>query len=198
MLTLKSIGEKYNIPMVKIWNGSFQGITEFMEAVGGEEQCEGYIIRFANGHMVKLKNAWYLNLHRAKSQLENEKNVYRLVLSESHDDLLPQLDLDARRALEDFAAALAQQVKLVASRYEAGVHHARQAWPLRKDFAINFATKQDLPVVIFKILDGKPAYDAVVDWLTDQTSTQAKLDAAKRKFGQINWRDYYYPVDMDA
>lgn len=188
----------YSIPVVKTWKGDFAGIDQFLAEIGGEEQCEGYIIRFENGHMVKLKNAWYLNLHRAKDQLRNEKNVYRLVLSEHHDDLLPQLDPDTRKALEDFAAALSQKVKLEASRYEAGVHHASQVWPLRKDFAINFATKQDLPAVVFKILDGKPAYDALVDWLLDQTSTQTKLDAAKAKFGNINWRSYYYPVDMDG
>lgn len=195
---MEHLANNQGIDVVKTWKGDFAGIDQFLAEIGGEEQCEGYIIRFENGHMVKLKNAWYLNLHRAKDQLSNEKNVYRLVLSEHHDDLLPQLDPDTRKALEDFAAALSQKVKLEASRYEAGVHHASQVWPLRKDFAINFATKQDLPAVVFKILDGKPAYDALVDWLLDQTSTQTKLDAAKAKFGNINWRSYYYPVDMDG
>ena len=51
---------------------------------------------------------------------------------------------------------------------------------------------------MFKILDSKDAYEALVDWLLAQTSTQTKLDEAKKRFGQINWSDYYYAVDMDA
>lgn len=188
----------YNIPVVKTWPGNFKGIDQFISEIGGEEQCEGYIIRFQNGHMVKLKNAWYLNLHRAKDQLSNEKNVYRLVLSEHHDDLLPQLDPDTRRALENFAADLSHAVKTQAATLD---HAVKANWELygnRRDFALNWGSKQELSAVVFKILDGRDAYEALVDWLLAQTSTQAKLDAAKKKFGQLNWSDYYYAVDLDG
>lgn len=185
------------IPVVKIWNGTFTGINDFMEAVGGEEQCEGYIIRFENGHMVKLKNAWYLNLHRAKSELDNERNVWRLVLNQQHDDLIAQLDDEARKALETFAEKVSGYVKLLSSRYHAGVTHAAKAWPARKDFAINFAQKTDHPSVVFKILDGKDAFDAVTEYLLAHSSNAAKMEGVKKDSG-INWRDYYYPVDMDG
>lgn len=198
MASMKAKAEHYGIPVVKTWNGTFNGINQFMEAVGGEEQCEGYIIRFENGHMVKLKNAWYLNLHRAKDQLSNEKNVYRLVLSEHHDDLLPQLDPDTRKALENFAADLSNAVKVQAATLANAVAENWKLYGNRRDFALNFGSKQELSAVVFKILDGKDAYEALVDWLLAQTSTQAKLDDAKKKFGQLNWSDYYYAVDLDA
>lgn len=188
----------YNIPVVKTWKGNFAGIDQFLAEIGGEEQCEGYIIRFENGHMVKLKNAWYLNLHRAKDQLSNEKNVYRLVLSEHHDDLLPQLDPDTRRALENFAADLSHAVKTQAATLDNAVKANWELYGNRRDFALNFGSKQELSAVVFKILDGRDAYEALVDWLLAQTSTQAKLDAAKKKFGQLNWSDYYYAVDLDG
>lgn len=195
---LVRLGQINSIPVVKAWKGDFRGIDQFMEDVGGEEQCEGYIIRFANGHMVKLKNAWYLNLHRAKDQLSNEKNVYRLVLSEHHDDLLPQLDPDTRKALENFAADLSHAVKTQALTLANAVQVNWAQYGNRRDFALHFGSKQELSAVVFKVLDGKDAYEALVDWLLAQTSTQAKLDAAKKKFGQLNWSEYYYAVDMDA
>lgn len=195
---MENMARAFDIPVVKTWKGNFSGIDQFLAEIGGEEQCEGYIIRFENGHMVKLKNAWYLNLHRAKDQLSNEKNVYRLVLSEHHDDLLPQLDPDTRKALENFAADLSNAVKVQAATLANAVAENWKLYGNRRDFALNFGSKQELSAVVFKILDGKDAYEALVDWLLAQTSTQAKLDAAKKKFGQINWSDYYYAVDMDA
>ena len=197
MPSMKAKAEHYGIPVVKTWNGTFNGINAFMEAVGGEEQCEGYIIRFENGHMVKLKNAWYLNLHRAKSELDNERNVWRLVLNQQHDDLIAQLDDEARKALETFAEKVSGYVKLLSSRYHAGVTHAAKAWPARKDFAINFAQKTDHPSVVFKILDGKDPFDAVTEYLLAHSSNAAKMEGVKKDSG-INWRDYYYPVDMDG
>lgn len=188
----------YGIPVVKAWKGDFRGIDQFMADVGGEEQCEGYIIRFDNGHMVKLKNAWYLNLHRAKDQLSNEKNVYRLVLDQHHDDLLPQLDPDARLALESFVSDLTVALSKMSASIQMGVKLNWDKYGNRRDFALNYGSKHELSAVVFKVLDGKNAFEALVDWLRDQTSTQAKLDAAKLKFGQINWRSYYCPVDMDA
>jgi hypothetical protein len=173
MNNILNIVKKYNIPIVKTWNGNFNGITDFMEAIGGEEGCEGYIIRFENGHMVKLKNAWYLNLHRAKDQLSNEKNVYRLVLSEHHDDLLPQLDPDTRLALERFAEALSFALKTMASTLDNAVKYNWDLYGNRRDFALNWGSKQELSAVVFKILDGRDAYEALVDWLLAQTSTPA-------------------------
>lgn len=198
MEKMRYFAARFNIPVVKTWQGNFQGIDHFLAEIGGEEQCEGYIIRFENGHMVKLKNAWYLNLHRAKDQLSNEKNVYRLVLSEHHDDLLPQLDPDTRRALENFATDLSHAVKIQAATLANAVAENWKHYGNRRDFALNFGSKQELSAVVFKILDGKDAYEALVDWLLAQTSTQAKLDAAKAKFGQITWSDYYYAVDMEG
>ena len=193
---LETTAAQHNIPLVRCWKGDFKGIEAFVEEIGGEDQCEGYIIRFANGHMVKLKNSWYLNLHRAKSKLDSEKNVYILVLNQDHDDLLPQLDDQARDGLEKFAAKLANAIKFEAGFYDIAVKSAWAHYGNRKDFALNFASKAPWPAVAFKILDGKDAYDAVVDFALAHCATQAKLDTIKPRLGNLNWRDYYYPVDM--
>lgn len=196
---LVRLGVINSIPVVKAWNGTFTGINEFVEAIGGEQNCEGYIIRFANGHMVKLKNAWYLNLHRAKDQLSNEKNVWRLILEQQQDDLIPHLDDEGRKGLEGFAAKF--QEVIIRKAADLDILVAAQ-WELagrdRKTFAINYASKHEMPAVVFKVLDGKTGFDALKDYLMAQTQTQAKMDAARHLIGGIKWKDYYYPVDMDA
>lgn len=188
---------RYNIPVVKAWTGNFNGIEQFVEDIGGEQNCEGYIIRFNNGHMVKLKNAWYLNLHRAKSELENERNVWRLVLNQQHDDLIAQLDPDTQVALEKFAQQVSEFVKLEVNKYHTLVTEGEALYPNRKDFAINVATKAEWPSVAFKILDGKDAVDVVTEYLLAQCANAAKMEPLKKSSG-INWRDFYYPVDMDG
>lgn len=195
--TMKEEAARHNIPVVKAWAGTFNGIEKFVEEIGGEDNCEGYIIRFANGHMVKLKNAWYLNLHRAKSQLDSEKNVWQLVLNQRHDDLIPQLDPDTQEALKNFAQALGSKVAAESRTYEAEVWENYNKYGNRRDFALNYAQKTTWPSVAFKILDGKDAVEAVTDYLLGMTSTAAKLDPIKKYFG-VDWRSYYYPIDMDG
>ena len=187
---------QFNIPVVKSWPGTFKGITEFLEEIVDEEQCEGYVLAFDSGMRWKIKNSWYLNLHRAKSKLDSEKNVYILVLNQDHDDLLPQLDDQARDGLEKFATKLANAIKFEAGFYDIAVKSAWAHYGNRKDFALNFASKAPWPAVAFKILDGKDDYDAVVDFALAYCATQAKLDTIKPRLGNLNWRDYYYPVDM--
>ncbi len=55
-----------------------------------------------------------------------------------------------------------------------------------------------MPAVVFKVLDGKTGMEALTDYLMAQTQTQAKMDSARHLIGGINWKNFYYAVDMDA
>ena len=66
-------------------------LEKFTQELRKREDIEGVVIRFADGHMVKVKTDTYVALHRAKSELESERNVVRLILEDKVDDLLPLL-----------------------------------------------------------------------------------------------------------
>lgn len=61
---------------------------------------EGFVIRFADGFMVKAKGEDYVLKHRAKESVLQEKNVLALIVRDELDDVLPLLDMPDRVNVE--------------------------------------------------------------------------------------------------
>ena len=59
--------------------------------ISKETDSEGYVVRFEDGHMVKIKNEWYVTLHRSKELATNDRLIVKCILEESVDDLKPLL-----------------------------------------------------------------------------------------------------------
>ncbi|MGB3042480.1 MAG: RNA ligase [Xanthobacteraceae bacterium] len=65
---------------------------------------EGFVIRFADGFMVKAKGEDYVLKHRAKESVLQEKNVLALIVRDELDDVLPLLDAPDRANVERYRA----------------------------------------------------------------------------------------------
>lgn len=74
----------------------FDKLLNIIRAREGEE---GVVILFDDGHMVKMKSDWYIAIHRAKSLLENERDVIGIILDNKEDDLLSVLGQDDKERL---------------------------------------------------------------------------------------------------
>ena len=64
---------------------------ESPEAIRAKTDMEGIVVRFQDGHLLKIKSEWYLTLHKAKESIAHEKNVWKAVLESRADDLRPIL-----------------------------------------------------------------------------------------------------------
>lgn len=76
----------FNIPLVKTLDKSLT-----VDQVKNMEDSEGIVIRFADGHMVKVKSDWYCKIHKVKDDIGSEAKVLALILDEKLDDVLPIL-----------------------------------------------------------------------------------------------------------
>jgi len=72
-------------------DGSFE---EYIERQRDKEGREGDIIRFGNGHMLKIKNDWYVRIHKVKDKIRTDRHVLALLLNNDLDDVYPHLDKD--------------------------------------------------------------------------------------------------------
>lgn len=90
---------KYSIPSVERYNGELHDIKS-------QEDIEGAIILFSNGHMVKVKCDWYVNLHKTFDSLQQEKNVLLLILSNQVDDLLPNLSEEDKEKVIEYQSSV--------------------------------------------------------------------------------------------
>ena len=104
--TLENLAADYGLPIVTAVSTSLSSVSQFVEDLRQKEGIEGVVITFADGHMVKVKTDWYVQLHRAKDQIARERHLIALILGNKLDDLLPALPEDDRDRVLKFASAI--------------------------------------------------------------------------------------------
>jgi RNA ligase len=129
-----------NIPLVHEYEGTIEGMEQLIEHTSNEEGIEGYVLRFDDGHMIKIKSDWYCRIHKAKDNLIFEKNVIKMVLEGKADDVKAFLLEDDRLRLEKFETALTRGLLDTQERIHRNYEKLYNATGGdRKGFALEFA-----------------------------------------------------------
>jgi RNA ligase len=151
---LEAIGQAYAIPVVRAFEPQ-SDMMEFIEHVRYLEDLEGFVVRFSDGHMVKLKCQWYVQIHKAKEAILQDRNIVELILDERLDDVkahLPQEDRDRLALFEyEINTAILDRVYIV----DNDVTAYREEGVDRKTFALEYAPKFDpfTRALVFKNFD---------------------------------------------
>ena len=66
------------------------------------DKIEGYVIRFEDGHMLKMKTEEYLRYHRGFDILRFEKDVLQLILNGYDDDVAINFSETTKKRLEEY------------------------------------------------------------------------------------------------
>lgn len=211
---MRALAEPYKIPMTDLYNGDWDGIDKFAETVRNITEEEGYVIRWDDGNMVKMKGEWYLEIHRSKDLISFEKRVIGLILNDEVDDILPTLlPLDYNRLIayrKDFWAA----IQKTGERLERIVENNREKTigldmkDSKKHFALHVVPSLTtgkmslLRGLFFAVWDGEKPLDAIVAALRRKfsldvegakaqgalTDVQGLRDAGI--IGEKSWLDY--------
>jgi T4 RnlA family RNA ligase len=108
----------------KLWTvvpqyGSVEGnLGDYIARQRGAEGREGDIIRFADGHMVKVKNDWYVRIHKTVDRIVFDRNIVALILNEEVDDVLPMLPQVQADRVRVFERRFAERLHAVVENYE--------------------------------------------------------------------------------
>lgn len=193
---LRSLGDEYNIPVVKQYLGSVSNMQWLVEHTRGLVDQEGYVVRWADGHMVKIKADQYVLLHRTKDQIRLEKNVVDILVNEGADDLKPLLDGRDREQFDQFESqfwkGLDQTCKDLEVLYRQGSHHQT-----RRDFAVEFVNRQPahLRPLLYGMRDSKDVRRLVLDTIRGNTSSQTRVESARWLWGNHRWASSIYLGD---
>ncbi len=169
--------EIYSVPVVAAYDKPTDNLHETLEDIKGEQDSEGYVVRFDNGSMVKIKNEWYVTIHRSKDIVSNERLVVKAILEDVVDDLKPLLlDADLARVNEIENAvneALLQHVRA----YEYLVSEIGDMD--RKTYALG--QKDWLAPFVFRHHFGgqKGVLDSIRQHFRNHTSTNKKFDEVR-------------------
>jgi len=93
-------GQKFGLESVKQWtlemlNTSISDLNKnfdsFWKRIISQKDVEGFVIRFEDGQMYKLKTSWYFGLNKYLNHLKQgpERHRFECILGERYDDIKP-------------------------------------------------------------------------------------------------------------
>lgn len=167
---------KYDIPVVDIFSTP-EDIISWIDRTRQENGKEGYVFQFRpSGEMIKVKNDWYVALHKIKSEIENEHEIIAKILNGTLDDIKAALDSERSRVEtveNEFWRAIDHKTKFLQEKF----HGIRVlSFDDRKNFAINFAKDLKKPEanVMFSLWDGKDCREVLLN-LVEKNITRKSL-----------------------
>jgi RNA ligase len=182
--------ESHNVPVVARWTNTASQWTQLIDHTRQLQDAEGYVVRWHNGHMVKIKADHYVLMHRTKDQIRWEKDVVNLLVTESVDDVRPLLtEADAER-LSQFEACfwsgLRNTADQIAQMYQQAQHYTSQ-----RDYAVEFVLQQPrwAQPLLFE-LRARPTQSVVellMAHIARSTSSQTRVDAVRVLWGNHSW-----------
>jgi hypothetical protein len=134
--------------------------------------------------MIKLKCDWYVQIHKAKEKILQDRNIVELILDDKLDDVkahLPQEDRDRLTQFEcEFNMAVADVVFYLAN----DLSWIREDLIDRKTFALEHAERYDqyMRALIFKNfdeLDHKKYWDDVRNTIRNNLTKTVKYEAIR-------------------
>lgn len=195
---LKEIGKKFNIPVVKTFPGTVDSMKDLITQTRSCENIEGWVLRFDDGHMIKVKGDWYVRVHRTKDNLNFEKNVIGMIVNENVDDVKSFMLDDDRIRLEKFEhlfwTGFTDFLQMI-EKYFADIasQMSRKEWAQK---CMPEAKRQNpfIPQIIFGMFDGKDPRVILIDIIQKNLGTQTKVDCARVLWGGVRW-DYNFKQD---
>lgn len=184
------------IDYAKFYPGDSKKTFEYIKNLETNTVDEGFVIRFADGHMVKVKTAWYIQSHKVKSYLDQEKDVAKLILENNIDDLIAVLDEADIKRINLYSSDLQDSIWLTIDALKKYTEHVVSLDLSKKDYAIDHAPKINgfFRNVVFRYFDRlaeltEAEIEAmIVEYLLTKMSTNAKFSEAKKELDiNLTW-----------
>lgn len=147
----------YSHPLVKKWNINcvkkieIYDLDTLIELALTVENIEGWVIEFEDGTLIKLKCAWYCALHGLVEKISLEDKIMEMIITNTIDDALAQLDWnDPRR---DVINQITQAYShYVAHKVKSAIEFSRTYAGNRKDWVLQYK-KDPLFHYAIKVVD---------------------------------------------
>lgn len=179
------------VPLVEA-SGTVGHWERFVERAVAETEGEGYVIRFADGHMLKIKNAIYARVHKFKANLAREKDAAEIVISGALDDMLPHLTTVERALLENYRDRVFARLTEHATLLDSAVSRARSEIATddprerQKIFWLSHAAPLGAPLSAYAtdVWTGRRAsFAAISEGVLKNTSTHSRFETIASALG---------------
>lgn len=190
--------QKYNIPIVKQYSGTVRNMQHLSDSIKEMSGIEGFVIRFDNGTWAKIKCDEYCMYHKAKEDINFEKNIVSILVNNQADDFKPLLSKEDRALFDkfeaDFWVGFHEFYEIV---YDVilNVHASNIS---RKNYAL-YAREGDqyIRACVFQFFDEKNVSetnikDALLKTIKKNCGSQTNIDRVRSLWGNLDWNQYRY------
>ena len=165
-------------------------LDDYVERQRVAEEREGDIIRFADGHMVKIKNDWYVRIHKALDRIRFDRNIVKLILHQEVDDLLPLLPTGDADRVREFERKFAERLAQITEDYERYWNTVVASGLDRKQYAQEWmptikGNDPFAPAYVFGRFAGKDGREMILANIEKHLSTNVKWDACAAWMGIV-------------
>jgi len=155
-------------------------IIDYIERQRGKEGREGDIIRFSDGHMCKIKNDWYVRIHKTLDRITFDRNIVDLIINEEVDDVIPMLPNIQVERIREFEHRFWKAFRQTENRLYGLRIAAQQSYEDdRKRIALEMVpslpNKADASF-IFRMIDKHNIRDLLLDHVRKNISSNTKWD----------------------
>lgn len=189
--TLVEVAKEFGIPVVKTLG---KLTNSFINDSRSESGLEGYVVRYDNGHMVKIKNDWYCKLHKNKEGIIFEKNVWNLILTDQMDDqkaLLPKEDVIKIEQYEnEFYEIFMNYVQYLNDETNKIRNELKNSTNIKKDFNLTLANNYDNQIkqLFFRLLNNDDAVIVLKEFLLKNTNAASSIENIKKIIPFPKWK----------
>lgn len=152
---MRALAEKVDIECVQAFDLNTGDRTAFKSYVRGLLDTEGFVIRFENGYMVKVKADDYVARHKTLGLLRSEKVLFETLLTGMLDDALPRFSPADQDRVRDFYGRF---VRAMDARVKECQEILAREYADRKDFALKVAAQHGASGALFQAF-GNPNAD---------------------------------------
>ncbi len=167
--------DRYNIPVVDKFD-SINDIESFINSIQDQEAIEGFVVRFDDGLMIKIKLPWYVLRHRSKEILDRPIDMIRMYLDNEIDDFRATLiEEDDKNKLQEVIDDLEAHIYGLEKNYESWYRDIINSdIKDKKSFSISEIGKnlpKHLRSAIFWQMDGNNIREYVFKYLKGKTKS---------------------------
>jgi RNA ligase len=169
--------------------GSIEGnLADYIARARMQENREGDIIRFSDGHMLKIKNDWYVRIHKTMDKIRYDRHIVELILNEEVDDAIPMLPQHEADRVREFERRFAERLHSLVESYERYYNTVVASGLDRKRYAQEWMptiknNDSFAPNYVFGRFGDREGRKMIIDHIEKHTSTNTRWEECARWMG---------------
>lgn len=198
---MKYYADRYYIPIVKQYSGNIESMQHLADIIKPMSGIEGFVVRFEDGHMIKIKADEYIKFHRAKNDLAFEKNIISIIVNGLADDFKTLLQDEDKKKFEEFEWRFHHHIGKNAENWFLSWSLCNYNNMTRKVYATYYADRyehsHELRSIIFKFFDDDicskfQIRKEIISRIKKYCGSQSGINKVRPYFNGLKWNDFYY------